>query len=328
MSDVKSKTELNRKNMALWIALLLAVSLLATGFVWAQKKVHIVADGKTATVTTIYRDPESVLARMNVVLNSGDEFRMSTAEVMNETTIIVYRAVPVTVTYQGKTTTQITGKPSVGETVATMGVDRNRVRMEPAPGTQPQNGMHIQVYDLTEEIVEKEAPIAYPVIRQPDPEMERGLETVVSEGQDGRKKLKLRLKYEDGRQIAAEIVEETVLAEAKAQVIKAGTRDTVETSRGAMRFRTVIEMEATAYTPDDGGGHGITASGIPARRGVVAVDPRVIPLGTRLYVSGYGLALAADTGGAIQGERIDLCMEGRGEASRYGRQDVKVYVLE
>jgi len=86
-------------------------------------------------------------------------------------------------------------------------------------------------------------------------------------------------------------------------------------------------MEATAYLPTDGSGDGITATGIPARKGIVAVDPAVIPLGTRVYVPGYGLGLAADTGGMIVGEKIDLCMEDYGEAWAFGRRMVKVYVL-
>ena len=60
----------------------------------------------------------------------------------------------------------------------------------------------------------------------------------------------------------------------------------------------------------------------------MAVDPNVIPLGTRVYVPGYGLALAADTGSAIIGDRIDLCMENRDEALDFGRRDVKVYVID
>ncbi len=88
-----------------------------------------------------------------------------------------------------------------------------------------------------------------------------------------------------------------------------------------------INMEASAYLPTDGGGNGITASGMVARRGVVAVDPDVIPLGTRLYIPGYGEAIAADTGGAIQGHKIDLCMESYGEAMQFGRRDITVYVL-
>ena len=87
-------------------------------------------------------------------------------------------------------------------------------------------------------------------------------------------------------------------------------------------------MHASAYLPSDGGGSGITASGIPARRGVVAVDPNVIPLGSRLYIPGYGEAIAADTGGAIVGQKIDLCMESYDEAIQFGRRNVEVYVLE
>ncbi len=86
-------------------------------------------------------------------------------------------------------------------------------------------------------------------------------------------------------------------------------------------------MEATAYTPTDGSWHGITASGIAARPGVVAVDPNVIPLGTRVYIPEYGLALAADTGGDIIGDRIDLCVETHSEAWTFGRRMVKVYVI-
>ena len=86
-------------------------------------------------------------------------------------------------------------------------------------------------------------------------------------------------------------------------------------------------MEASAYLPTDGSGAGITATGIPARRGIVAVDPDVIPLGTRVYVPGYGMGLAADTGGAIIGDKIDLCMESSSEAWSFGRRTVKVYVL-
>jgi 3D (Asp-Asp-Asp) domain-containing protein len=65
-----------------------------------------------------------------------------------------------------------------------------------------------------------------------------------------------------------------------------------------------------------------------ATYGLVAVDPRVIPLGTHLYVEGYGFALAADTGGAIKGNRIDLCYDSVAFANRFGRKKVRVHVLE
>ena len=102
----------------------------------------------------------------------------------------------------------------------------------------------------------------------------------------------------------------------------------VETSYGAINYSNVMSMEATAYLPTDGSGAGITATGVRATYGIVAVDPRVIPLGTKVYIPGYGVALAADTGGAIKGYKIDLCMESYNECMRFGRRNVTVYVLE
>jgi 3D (Asp-Asp-Asp) domain-containing protein len=107
-------------------------------------------------------------------------------------------------------------------------------------------------------------------------------------------------------------------------------------SGGPEGARRSMSMVATAYDPGPAStgkspGHpayGITASGMRAGYGVVAVDPRVIPLGTRLYIPGYGNAIAGDTGGAIKGQRIDLGYATYNEAIRFGRQTVTVYVLD
>lgn len=102
----------------------------------------------------------------------------------------------------------------------------------------------------------------------------------------------------------------------------------IETVEGPLAYAYVLEMEASAYLPSDGGGAGITASGIPAGHGVVAVDPDIIPLGTQVYIPGYGVAIAADTGGMIEGNMIDLCMEDYGAALEFGRRDINVYILQ
>lgn len=102
-------------------------------------------------------------------------------------------------------------------------------------------------------------------------------------------------------------------------------------SRGSYVRSHVLTMHASAYDPTGGRGAratGRTASGIPARKGVVAVDPDVIALGTKLYVEGYGFAIAADRGSAIQGKRIDLCYNTRREALRFGRRSVRVHILK
>jgi len=90
------------------------------------------------------------------------------------------------------------------------------------------------------------------------------------------------------------------------------------------------KVVATAYYSGGGGlnGDGVTATGLRARKGIVAVDPRLIPLGTKLYIEGYGQALAADTGGWIKGDRVDLCFDSLDECYRYGRRKIYVYLVE
>lgn len=94
------------------------------------------------------------------------------------------------------------------------------------------------------------------------------------------------------------------------------------------RYIRVILMMSTAYSTEDPGSSLYTARGHRLRRGYVAVDPKVIPLGTNLYVEGYGYAVADDTGGLIKGNRIDLAVDSYAEAIAYGVKDVQVYVLE
>lgn len=93
-----------------------------------------------------------------------------------------------------------------------------------------------------------------------------------------------------------------------------------------------MTMEATAYTAECYGCSGVTATGIDLNadrnKKLIAVDPSVIPLGSRVHVEGYGEAIAGDTGGAIKGNRIDLHMPTKGEANDFGRRTVNITVLD
>ena len=71
-----------------------------------------------------------------------------------------------------------------------------------------------------------------------------------------------------------------------------------------------------------------TYTGVLAEKGVIAVDPSVIPLGTKVYVEGYGFASCEDTGGAIKGKKIDLCFNTVEECYQWGVQSVKLYILD
>ena len=93
------------------------------------------------------------------------------------------------------------------------------------------------------------------------------------------------------------------------------------------KYSRVLTMQASAYSAQDPGNGNYTATGSRLKKGIVSVDPKLIPLGTRLYIEGYGYAVADDVGGAIKGHRIDLAYDSRSEALQFGRQTVKVYVL-
>ncbi|MDU2065605.1 MAG: 3D domain-containing protein [Sporomusaceae bacterium] len=94
------------------------------------------------------------------------------------------------------------------------------------------------------------------------------------------------------------------------------------------RYNRSIVMNATGYSAYDPGNGSYTSQGHLLRRGLVAVDPNVIPLGTRLYIPGYGFAVADDTGGSIKGNFIDLAFDSHGEALSFGRQIVTVYICD
>ena len=154
----------------------------------------------------------------------------------------------------------------------------------------------------------------------------KGEEKVLQEGTVGLDEVEEEIHYKQGDVIDTKELQRKTITPMQPKVVQVGTRE-VEVSRFYDRVREVITMEATAYLPTDGGGDGITATGIRARHGVVAVDPNVIPLGTRVYIPGYGEAIAADTGGDIIGNRIDVVLEDYGSAMQFGRRTVDVYIL-
>jgi 3D (Asp-Asp-Asp) domain-containing protein len=137
---------------------------------------------------------------------------------------------------------------------------------------------------------------------------------VIAAGSDGIRVVVIRYERHGAGRIVCRIVRRYVERAPRPRVIAVGAR-------------IKVDMIATAYTPYCYGCDGVTATGLRAGPGIVAVDPRVIPLGTRLYIPGYGFALAGDTGGDIVGNRVDLGFASYSAAVRFGRRPVTVYVL-
>ena len=158
---------------------------------------------------------------------------------------------------------------------------------------------------------------------------------VIARGRPGLVEVRTLYAQRDGGPVRRRVLSSTVLVASKPRIVAEGIGTSALASfeahglvHMALMARSAIEMMATAYTADSAGGSGWTAIGRRAGYGIVAVDPRVIPLGTHLYIPGYGVAIAGDTGGAIVGNRIDLGFDSLRDAMQFGRRDVKVYRLK
>jgi 3D (Asp-Asp-Asp) domain-containing protein len=175
--------------------------------------------------------------------------------------------------------------------------------------------------------------LKYKTLVKSDNLLTRGRQRIASSGEDGKVYYKYKLTIFNGREIKRELITQKVVSWPKNRVIVNGTGGQLLASRAAPRSRYVppkggrnVSVVATGYYRYVTG-TGRTATGRKAAYGVVAVDPRFIKLGTVLYIPGYGRAVAADTGGAIKGARIDLCFNTTSEAIRWGRRRVSIQIL-
>lgn len=223
-----------------------------------------------------------------------------------------------------------------------------------APDTIITNGLEVEVIHVTSDNYSITFEIPFETIEQEDPTILKGTTRIITPGKNGLAKNDVEVLYHNGIEFKKNVTQ-TVLEEKVDKVVAIGTKEffpsdvkenndnknKVPTRRGnknaPSNLGKPIKFSATAYCSCAkccGKSTGITASGKKAEYGVVAVDTSVIPLGTKLYIENadgsftYGEAVAADTGGAIKGNKVDLYFPTHDEALAYGRKAVNVYVVE
>ncbi|WP_019878660.1 3D domain-containing protein [Succinispira mobilis] len=324
------KTILNPKQRIFVLsAVLVCVALVLTGFVASKKTLEVLVDGKNIKIETRSTNPKKILQEMGVHLSEHDGYALDTPKVRDGSKIEVIRAIPVTVINQGKRHVVNTGLATVAEVLKLMKVDYANKVVSVKLTDRPRVDLPIHVLGNNEKLNAVEETMEFAVREQADSHLEFGEKRVITPGVLGKKQVLYKETLTADGSVKREKLSEEVLAQPQEQIVAVGKKNMIETSRGSFRYRAVYDMQATAYTPYlDGSGSGITATGIPARRGVVAVDPQVIPLGSQVYIPGYGHAIAADTGGAIRGHKIDLCIDTYQEAISFGRRQVTVYLLD
>lgn len=322
------------RQLRLAALLLGSVLLVLTGYAWVHKTVYVYDGGKQTVCETLGMTVGDVLEEQGIRLNKDDVVKPGmNAKLSEGQEIRILRAVPVKIVVDGReipwTTRQLTVEKVLEEAKISLS-PYDRVGQKLKQAVKPQ--MEIRVYRVTNEIQVVHVPYPYNTRRILDDHLERGMTRVVQKGQEGVKERKIQLTYEDGILIGQKVISEEIVAPPKEEVIAIGDLGVISRGGREIRFRKAMVMTATAYDPGPAScgpyATGRTSIGMKAQKGIVAVDPRVIPLHSRLYIDGYGFAIAGDTGGSIKGKRIDLCFNTYNEARRFGRKQVKVYILE
>lgn len=317
-----------RNSLAKWrmLALCLGLLLLVVGLAWlivtqmVSKDVCLVIDGKPLACETTSYSVEELLEEQKIELVKEDSIMPEVDQALTDgTKVEITKAVPFTVQADGELKTLKALPQTVGDAL-----DHYQIRVGaedkvvPALSTPLTAGTEIIINRITTETQQVLEPVAYKTEIKGDGDLPAGTTKVVKKGKKGRDRVTYEITYSDGREIDSQEVKRERLKDPKAKVVAKSTRGMIQ---GA-EYVKKIAVKAYSYT-----GGGTTASGTRARVGEIAVDPGVIPLGTNVYVEGYGFARAEDTGGNIKGHTIDVYKNSKGECLNWGVRHVTVYIL-
>lgn len=224
---------------------------------------------------------------------------------------------------------QMTHFTSTAETVedalAEHFITCKKATMLPKAGSKLVDGTKIFILNKEEKFeFQNVADIPYTTEYTDDPNVEFGREIIGQKGVPGTDQVIYRVKP-DGTKTELGRIHKT---DPVKQIIRRGIKDTIMTEQGRLHYKKKYTANVTAYTIEDGTGDGITSTLIVPYEGVIAVDPRFIPYDSRIYIPGYGVGLAADCGGMIDDNCIDLFMYDRKQAWAWGRRHIDVYLLD
>lgn len=354
MRKSKTASHLTRERILRFAALLLllpGVILFAAQAAFAENT-YVITDGEQVVVhTTSATDPDTVLSEAGLELGAADTY--TTQETNGVSEITVRRSQTVTVKNGTQLLTAETYGETVGQLLARLGVQADEQASFSA-------GLHEQTYDgmvLTGKrtVVQEETytqVVPHDTVYCDDASLPAGTEQILISGKDGELRRTVQVTYENGTEVGRHTLSEQMPVAPVRELIARGTGETpaapaAVTSGGTfevnggllttptgevLTYTRKMTMLGTAYSCE--GYTGLTAIGTIARVGAIAVDPTVIPYGTRMFIVSrdgeyiYGIATAEDCGGdGMKGNRIDLYMDTVDECFQFGKRYCDVYIL-
>lgn len=306
-----------------------------------RKTVYVYVDGKENKITTFRHTVNDVLKSNNIVLGPKDKTSIGVdSEVKNQDKIYIKKSMDVQVEVDGKILTMNSAENDVEDMLKAEGIKINEDdQVVPSKDQALEKDLKVTIIRVETKTIKETKALAYSTVSKNDSNLDKGKQKLVQDGKAGEKVVTTKVTYENGKEVSRKIISEAVTKKPVQKVVAMGTKiktnaSWYSASRGTSSFgaNRVISVRSTAYSPRKDYGRALTASGMVAARNTngistVAVDPRVIPLGTKLYIEGYGYAVAADTGLAIKGNKVDLFFNTLTEARSWGARHVNVHII-
>lgn len=297
------------------------------------RSVTLVDNGQQRLIHTAAQTVGQVLAEANITLYASDGVTPAADTWVTPGLVItLQRSQPVTIVADGRIIQTRSHHTNALNVVAEAGIglvgyDFTR----PGPETPLTAGAVVEVVRVTEDFQLVDTPIPFQTMWQPTDQLELDNVVRLQAGEPGIQRQRVRLRYENGAEVSRTLDGEWVAREPLPEIIGYGTQivlRVVETPEGPREYWRQVRMRVTSYTAASAGRspsdplYGITASGRPLTKGIVAADRSVIPFGSTVYVPGYGNGYVGDVGGGVVGRWIDLGYDAHNFVSWSGYVDV------
>ncbi len=344
-----------RARYVLCVALVLATVAATFAFCLNMQTVTISENGTVLTqIYTGRTDPQAVLSLAGISLNEADEYDITVTAGHRD--LHIYRAFPVTVNFGAQTYNVQMARGTVATALLLAGITLDDHDQVDQPLTTPLYGTAtVAVTDVEYVYETKTQSVPFEVKTTYSSSLAKG-EVSLSGGVEGQKEVTLCKKVVNGEVAEVTTVNETVTQESVDQIKTIGTKvvgtpassvkaistlavpsDLVLDSKGKpVSYKKLITGKASAYSPADDGGT-TCSTGVKCRPGYIAVNPKQIPYGTKMYIVSsdgryvYGYAIAADTGGFVHngsGRIVDLFFPTNAAANKFGVRNVEIYILD
>lgn len=319
------------------IAILVVIIVCISAIAVKRKNIILITDGNKLKFVTYKDTVKEALDAKNVPLDSKDITIPSlNCKIKNNQIIILKKAVTINVNVDGKNLQIKSAQSNIANMLKAEKISLSKYdSITPRENTPLKKGLKVVITRVNSKIIKKHIVENFKTLTKVDPNLANNKKRIVQKGRNGEKELTYELTYHDGKLFSQKLINQTTLRKTIDSLIVVGGYPLVPVSNDGklLGYSKKFVARATAYWAVRGVGRTFTGSGRRAIRNArgwstVAVDRHLYPYGTKMFIEGYGFAVAADTGTAIKGNTIDVFFNTRAEACRWAVKHPTVYILK